>query len=79
MAKKSAPHHRRQPIAVLIVKPVTARLARLESLLVEIRHEQDVKLKRLRKLEDALDALSDLVTAKRQSRGPRAAVASSLD
>ena len=34
------------PVVAAVVRPVNARLSRMEDLLLEMRHEQDVKLKR---------------------------------
>jgi hypothetical protein len=39
----------------------------MEALLLEMRHEQDVKLKHIVKLEEQLEALTDRVTANRAS------------
>jgi hypothetical protein len=45
-----------------VVKPVATRLSRMEALLIEMRHEQDVQLKRVTSLEAKLDALTEHVT-----------------
>lgn len=34
-----------------VVQPVAKRLSRIEALLIEIRHEQDVQLRRVAKLQ----------------------------
>jgi hypothetical protein len=41
---------------------VAGRLTRVENLLVEMRHEQDVSLKRLTRLQTQLDYLTDTAT-----------------
>jgi len=41
----------------VIPRPVDDRLSRIEDLLLEMRHEQDVMLKRLAKTQAQLDAL----------------------
>ena len=57
-ARRTAP-----PIVNAVVQPVTKRLARIEDLLLEMRNEQDVKLKRLDKIQKRLDDLTETVTA----------------
>jgi hypothetical protein len=44
-----------------VVQPVAKRLARMEALLIEMRHEQDVKLKRITGLQEQVDTLSEHV------------------
>ena len=68
MAKTPTSPRRVHPVATLLVKPGTTHLSRLEGLLVEIRHEQDVTLKRLRKLEDTVYAMSDRLLELRAAR-----------
>jgi hypothetical protein len=48
---------------------VTGRLTRVENLLVEMRHEQDVSLKRLTRLQNQLDYLTE--TAMREAIGQK--------
>ena len=63
---------RTPPIVDAIVQPVARRLARMEALLIEMRHEQDVQLKRSRALQAQLDTLAELVTGNgRNIRGIR--------
>ena len=50
------------PIVNAIVQPVARRLARMEALLIEMRHEQDVQLKRSRALQEQFDTLAEQVT-----------------
>jgi hypothetical protein len=38
---------------------VARRLSRMEALLIEMRHEQDVHLKRITRLQDTLDTLTE--------------------
>ena len=65
MSKSIAKHRGRVPPTVLAVaQPITKRLSRIEALLLEMRHEQDVQLKRISALHVQLDAL----TADRQDQ-----------
>ena len=50
------------PIVAAVVQPVAKRLSRMEALLIEMRHEQDVQLKRATALQVQLDALSEHVS-----------------
>jgi hypothetical protein len=59
MPKATTRRRKVQPIVAAVVQPVARRLARMEALLLEIRHEQDVKLKRIKTLEERVDALTD--------------------
>jgi hypothetical protein len=52
-----------QPIVTAVVQPVARRLSRIEALLIEMRHEQDVKLRRIAALQAQLDALTEHVIA----------------
>jgi hypothetical protein len=64
MAKEHAPRRRRVPAVVAVVQPAVAkRLARMESILIEMRHEQDIKLKRIGAIERRLDELTYHVEA----------------
>jgi hypothetical protein len=58
------------PIVAAVVRPVARRLARMEALLIEMRNEQDVQLKRSIALQLQLEALTDhvRVNLKRMSR-----------
>ena len=48
MLKESVPRRRSPvPVVAAVLQPVTKRLARMEAILIEMRHEQDVKFKRL--------------------------------
>ena len=49
------------PIVAAVVQPVTRRLARMEALLIEMRHEQDVKLKRITGLQEQVGILTEQV------------------
>ena len=46
-----------------VVQPVAKRLSRIEALLVEMRHEQDVQLKRSSLLQQQFDTLAEHVAA----------------
>ncbi len=48
-------------IVAAVVRPVARRLARMEDLLIEMRSEQDVQLKRAKMLQEQLDGLAELV------------------
>lgn len=63
MAKEITLRRRRVPAVVAVVQPVARRLVRMEALLIEMRHEQDVKLKRIRALERQIGELSEHVRA----------------
>ncbi len=58
---------RRITTVAAVVLPVARRLARMEDLLLEMRHEQDIKLKRLNAIQQQLDALTEIVVASRRS------------
>jgi hypothetical protein len=49
------------PIVAAVVQPLARRLSRIEALLMEMRFEQDVQLKRVTLLREQLDALSERV------------------
>ena len=48
------------PVIRSIPRPVDERLGRMEDLLLEMRHEQDVMLKRLAKAQAQLERIFDL-------------------
>jgi hypothetical protein len=47
-------------VPAVVPKPITARFRRMEDLLLEMRHEQDVLLKRLSATQVQVDALLEL-------------------
>jgi hypothetical protein len=49
------------PIVAAVVRPVSTRLSRMEDLLIEMRAEQDVKLKKINKLQQQLEELAKTV------------------
>jgi septal ring factor EnvC (AmiA/AmiB activator) len=51
------------PIVAAVVQPVAKRLSRIEALLIEMRHEQDVQLKRGAALQRQLETLAERVAA----------------
>jgi hypothetical protein len=56
--KKKA--RRKVPLIVAaVVRPVSTRLSRMEALLIEMRSEQDVKLKKINKLQQQFDELTE--------------------
>jgi hypothetical protein len=48
-----------------VVQPVAKRLSRMEALLLEMRYEQDVQLKRVTAIQAQLDTLTEHVNASR--------------
>ena len=62
MARKSADRSRRvPPIVAAVVQPVAKRLSRMEALLIEMRYEQDVQLKRVAALHAQFDTVIEHV------------------
>jgi hypothetical protein len=61
---------RRRIPRVVAVVPVSTRLSRMEDLLIEMRGEQDVKLKKLNMLRQQVDELTE--TVKRMLKSARA-------
>jgi hypothetical protein len=47
------------PIVAAVVQPVARRLSRIEGLLIEMRHEQDVHLRRITVLQEQVDTLTE--------------------
>jgi len=47
------------PVVDAVVRRVNARLSRMEDLLLEMRAEQDVKLKKINKLQEQVDELME--------------------
>ena len=52
------------PIFAAVVRPVSTRLSRMENLLIEMRAEQDVKLRKINKLQAQFEALTEVVERK---------------
>jgi hypothetical protein len=52
-------------VAAAIVRPVSTRLSRMEDLLIEMRHEQDVKLKKINRLQERVDLLAEALQPRR--------------
>ncbi len=59
--RKIARRRKVLPVVAAVVQPVTKRLSRIEVLLTEIRHEQDVKHKKIAALQVQLDELAETV------------------
>jgi predicted nucleic acid-binding Zn-ribbon protein len=59
--QKSDRRRRVPPVVAAVVQPVAKRLARMEALLKEMRHEQDVKLKRITAVQRQLEILTEHV------------------
>jgi hypothetical protein len=56
------------PLVAAVVRPVSARLSRMEDLLIEMRHEQDVKLKKINQLQERVDLLTEALQPRRVRR-----------
>jgi hypothetical protein len=50
------------PTVAAIVRPVTTRLSHIEDLMIEMRGEHDVKLKKINKLQAQIDDLTEIVS-----------------
>jgi hypothetical protein len=48
-------------IVAAVIRPVSTRLSRMEDLLIEMRAEQDVKLKKINKLQQQFEELTHTV------------------
>ena len=59
------------PIVAAVVQPVARRLSRMEALLIEMRYEQDVQLKRFNALLARLDALTEPIKLRNKRRARR--------
>lgn len=57
-ARKITRRRKVLPVVAAVVQPVTKRLSRIEDLLIEIRHEQDVKHKKIAALQVQLEELT---------------------
>jgi hypothetical protein len=53
------------PIVAAVVRPVSTRLSRMEDLLIEMRAAQDVKLKKINKLQEQVDELTETIKRRR--------------
>jgi hypothetical protein len=58
---KTDRRRRAQPIVAAVVQPVARRLSRIEALLIEVRYEQDVHLKRVDVLRGKVETLTEEV------------------
>ena len=58
--RKKARRHVSPPLAAT-VRLVSTRLSRMEDLLIEMRTEQDVKLRKINKLQQGVDELTEAV------------------
>ena len=47
------------PVVAAVVRPVNTRLSRMEDLLLEMRHEQDVQLRKMNRLQEQVDLLTE--------------------
>ena len=73
MSTKKKARQRIPPGLAAVSRPVSTRLSRMEDLLIEMRKEQDVKLKKINKLQQHVDELIEtvgrrLVSARNSSR-----------
>jgi hypothetical protein len=67
-SEKTNPRRKIRPIVTAVVQPVAKRLARMEALLIEMRHEQDVQLKRSIALVERFETLSEQVRRYRKEQ-----------
>ncbi len=56
------------PVAAAVVRRVNTRLSRMEDLLLEMRAEQDVKLKKINKLQQQVEELTEAQRPRRVQR-----------
>jgi hypothetical protein len=68
MLQKKKARVRLPPVVAAVVRPVNTRLSRMEALLLEMRHEQDVKLKKINQLQDQVDLLTEALQPRRVRR-----------
>ena len=61
MPTKKKTRRKVPPIVAAVVRPVSARLSRMEALLIEMRTEQDVTLKKFNKLQQQFEELTETV------------------
>ena len=54
------------PVVAKVVQPVAKRLSRIETLLLEMRFEQDLQAKRVNALKEKLETLTERRASKRQ-------------
>ena len=54
-------------VVTAVVRPVNARLSRMEDLLIEMRHEHDVKLRKINALQAQVNELAE--SLRRRSSG----------
>jgi hypothetical protein len=67
MATQKTGRQKVPSVVTAVVRPVNARLSRMEDLLLEMRHEQDVKLRKINKLQEKVNELAEAVK-RRSSR-----------
>jgi hypothetical protein len=68
MLKKKKARVAIPPVVAAVVRPVNKRLARMEDLLFEMRSEQDVRLRKINKLQEQLDELTETLRQRRARR-----------
>jgi flagellar hook-associated protein FlgK len=61
MPTKKTARRKVPPIVAALIRPVSTRLSRMEDLLIEMRAEQDVKLKKINKLQEQFDELTETI------------------
>jgi len=64
MHTKKTERRKTPNIMTAVVQPVSKRLSRMEGLLIEMRSEQDVKLRKINKLQQQIDELTEVLTSK---------------
>ena len=65
MSTKKKTRHGIPPLVALAVRPLSTRLSRIEDLLIEMRAEQDVELKKIKKLQQQVDKLMETIPRRR--------------
>jgi hypothetical protein len=65
MAKNKKVRVTTPPVVAAVVRRVNTRLSRIEDLLLEMRAEQDVKLKKIDKLQQQVEELMATLQPKR--------------
>jgi len=61
MPTRSKARRKIPPLIAAVVRPVSTRLSRMEDLLIEMRSEQDVKLRKINKLQEQVDELTEAI------------------
>jgi hypothetical protein len=65
MRTKKKARRKLPSVVAAVVQPVSTRLSRMEDLLLEMRAEQDVKLKKINRLQQQFEELTKTVRRRR--------------